>query len=371
MYLSSALVATSAFALHTAAFLIPLEVSNAVELGRPPFLNGPSEFELDCPGCPFFGVEDTAEVQYDIENKILLDFALDTTDGLTINGDALPTPFSKDPVLSFRLTAPQIRVQDGQKTSPLHLDFAWAERELSPSNRMPKHGHGFSMFQFELTITALNGHPVKVDTVLVHVLRLFNKKTKIVKISTIPFNDTPGATTCDTSSKWSICRIRAIIAARIQAMLNAAKTHTQAAKGWVKGQGKGCPGKFGHPGGHRGGPPFMHHEHGQASQGGHHYHHNHNAHRFGRLLHQVLRFFVIPALLGVIGGLMASAIGMLVGQFLVFLWIRFHRGGRRGNVRAVEIVIEDDEKDALIIDGEINPPQYEDVEASVDEGEKK
>jgi hypothetical protein len=71
MYLSSALVATSAFALHTAAFLIPLEVSNAIELGKGPLITGPNTFELDCPGCPFFGIEDTSEVQYDVENKIV------------------------------------------------------------------------------------------------------------------------------------------------------------------------------------------------------------------------------------------------------------------------------------------------------------
>lgn len=67
---------------------------------------------------------------------------------------------------------------------------------------------------------------------------------------------------------------------------------------------------------------------------------------------------------------MASAIGMLVGQFVAFLWIRYHRGGRRGNVRAVEVVIEEDEKDALIIDDEVAPPQYEDVEAAAVEDEK-
>jgi len=153
-------------------------------------------------------------------------------------------------------------------------------------------------------------------------------------------------------------------------MFEAAKARAHAAKGWVKGQGKGCRGKFGHRGGHRGGPPGMHHEHGQAAHGGHHHHH-HPAHRFGRLLHQTLRFFVVPALLGVIGGLLASAIGMFAGQFIAFLWIRYHRGGRRGTVRAVEIVIEEDEKDALIVDDEVAPPQYEDVEAIIVEDEKK
>lgn len=391
MYLSSALVAASAFALHTSAFLLPLEVSKAAEQARYPLTSGPNRLELDCPGCPFFGIEDTAEVQPDVENKIvstclsnlsplhanhllpqLLDFGIDAKDSLTINNHTLPTPYADTPG-SYHLTAPQTRIQDGQKTLPIQLDFAWEELPPVTSERNPK----LSMQSYQLTILGLAGHPIKVDTVAVHVLRAPGQ-TMIARISTIPFNETPGATTCDTSSKWSICRLRAIVAARMQAMVAAAKGRAQAAKGWFKGHGngKGCSGKFGHRGGHNGGhnggPPFMHHEHGQAAQGGHHHHHQHrHGHHLGRLLHQTLRFFVIPALLGVIGGLMASAIGMLVGQFVAFLWIRYHRGGRRGNVRTVELVIEEDEKDALIIDDEITLPQYEDVEAAVVEDEKK
>lgn len=71
MHLPSALVAASAFALHTAAFLIPLEVSNAVDQAKSLLITGPNTFELDCPACPFFGIENTAEVQHDVKNKIV------------------------------------------------------------------------------------------------------------------------------------------------------------------------------------------------------------------------------------------------------------------------------------------------------------
>lgn len=50
------------------------------------------------------------------------------------------------------------------------------------------------------------------------------------------------------------------------------------------------------------------------------------------------------------------------------MWARFHRGGQRGNIRIVEVAVEDDEKDALII--EELPPQYSDVEAVIVEDEK-
>lgn len=283
---------------------------------------------------------------------------------MTINKQSILPQSASDAPTSFALTAPQIRVEDGQQTRPIQLDFAWERLQPITSEANPD----LSILPIQFTILGLQGYPVKVDTVAVHLLQSPGQ-TSIAKISKIPFKDTPGATTCDPTSKWSICRLRAIIIARMQAMFEAAKARAHAAHGWVKGQGKGCRGKFGHRGGHRGGPPNMHHEHGQAAHGGHHHHHH--AHRFGRLLHQTLRFFVIPALLGVIGGLVASAIGMLVGQFITFLWIRYHRGGQRGTVREVEIVLEEDEKDALIVDEDIAPPQYQDIGAAVVEDEKK
>jgi hypothetical protein len=67
---------------------------------------------------------------------------------------------------------------------------------------------------------------------------------------------------------------------------------------------------------------------------------------------------------------MASAVGMLVGQVLVYLWFRFHRGGQRGNIRIVEVAVSEDEKDALVEAGDL-PPQYEDVEAVIVEGAKE
>jgi hypothetical protein len=73
MYLSA--LAASAFALHASAFLVPLEISNAAEQAKSDlssfFAPAPNTLQLDCPGCPFFGIEDTAQVQPNVENKIV------------------------------------------------------------------------------------------------------------------------------------------------------------------------------------------------------------------------------------------------------------------------------------------------------------
>ena len=59
----------------------------------------------------------------------------------------------------------------------------------------------------------------------------------------------------------------------------------------------------------------------------------------------------MPILIGVAFGMAASAVGMLVGQTIVFLWMKF-----RGNKRETMYQrLETDEKD--------EPPAYQDVAA--------
>lgn len=126
--------------------------------------------------------------------------------------------------------------------------------------------------------------------------------------------------------------------------------------GHFRGKFGGHHGHHGEEGHHRG--HFGHRQHGHHSR----------FHRVGRMIHQALRFVVIPALLGIIGGLMASAIGMLVGQFIVYLWLRFRRNHYRQTSHIVEVIVHDDEKDALM--QEDLPPQYEDVEGLTVDDEK-
>ncbi|EXJ60947.1 hypothetical protein A1O7_05100 [Cladophialophora yegresii CBS 114405] len=403
MHIAPALVA-GCLALEASAFLVPLEVSEAAQQAKSELASllatTGHTVDLHCPGCPYFGVEDSEQPKEDVENEIRLEFDMDSEQGLTINGIPI---FSSDPSnspTSYIVTAPQIRVEDGQKTDPVQLDFAWERLPPISSAEEPE----ISILPLRFTILGLEGHPVKVDTIAIELLHT-SDQTSIARILTIPFEDTPGAQTCNTTSKWSLCRLRAIIVARLQTIMEAAKARASSAtkawasannsedqpkdKGCGRGRGKG-PGMFGgrpphgfggpHRGSHGGphggppngfhGPPHRgaHGPHGPHHHGQHFAHHR--FHRFGHMLHQTLRFFVIPAILGVIGGLMASAIGMLVGQCISYLWIRFHRGGVRGNatardIRVVEIVLDEEEKDALIIDEEAmdTPPEYTDVES--------
>ena len=258
--------------------------------------------------------------------------------GLEINEAVVWT--NQRPKFPGVVDAALIRTSDSASSRPLHLDYAF---EVLPLHRSHKDG-GIITVQF--TILSMDGTPVSVDSVKLDINEALGQFC-IGKITTVPFEDSPGA-----GCKTTVCRLRAIVSARVKQMLAAAKARAHAAGGWVRG---GCRGKK--IGGMRENPqkgtrPHAHHHHGHR-----------RFHRLRKILRQTFRFFVIPALLGVVGGLMASAIGMLVGQAIVYTWFHFHRRGQRGNIRVVEIAVQDDEKNALIDDEQ--PPQYEDVEAIV------
>lgn len=70
---------------------------------------------------------------------------------------------------------------------------------------------------------------------------------------------------------------------------------------------------------------------------------------------QGISFVIIPMMAGIAFGVVASAVGMLVGQLVVFLWAKF-RPAREVSYEAVE----DMEKDDL--------PAYQDVENKGENG---
>lgn len=62
------------------------------------------------------------------------------------------------------------------------------------------------------------------------------------------------------------------------------------------------------------------------------------------LARHLFTFVLLPVIVGVAVGMTASAIGMLVGQAVVFLWMRYRRSGRQGTYEAVQ---SEDKEDGL------------------------
>lgn len=333
---------------------------------------------LECPGCPYAAAhredrdagpvnEGIAWIQ-NVENSIHLEF--DTHEnGLQVNGHPI-YPF--EAALQARSTlvkATQIRKDTHERSVDFPLNFvADASAPVtSPDN------DGIQLISIEFTILGLNGIPVKVPTISIKLIKTPHNEYVITQLLVVPFHKTPGAKTCESSTSWSLCRVKAILAAHLKSMIEAAKERCHKMQAWIEQRPKGCKGKRPHASGphphddhenkHHHNPEDHppHHHHNNNQLGGHGKHHKY--HRVGHMLHQMVRFFVIPAFLGIIGGLAASAIGMLVGQAIVFFWVRTYRNGQRGPLRArqEEIIIVEGEKDGLLEEVEEALPEYTDI----------
>lgn len=251
--------------------------------------------------------------------------------------------------------AHQLKADSAEKSVDIQLSFVV---EVLPSIPSP-HKDEISLIPVEVTILKMNEIPVKVDTIALKLIKTPQDSYAIVQTEQIPFETTPGAETCKGARPWALCRVRAIIADKVRKVVEASKEKVNKVHGWVKDKTSGC-------GNHRNssGRP---HPHGRHPRPPHwiqrHGHHNHRFSQLSHTIHQTLRFFVVPALLGIIGGLAASAIGMLVGQAIVFLWFRTYRNGQRGSLRICEQdVTTFEEQDGLLKSAE-TVSQHEDTRA--------
>lgn len=194
---------------------------------------------------------------------------------------------------------------------------------------------GVDLLDVRFTVLDLETHPVPVDTVAITLIQdpkgeLYIAKTEIEKTAPVP-----------ERLSWKKCQgkpkcLQELLVARVRSLLAAAKERVlgMASKASRKGCGKhkGMMDPMGHRGPHKhhgeigleglkhfGPRPHHHHGHFDPENADRLPHHSALAHTFSR----VVRFIVVPAILGVLAGLTASAIGMLVGQAVVFLWQRY------------------------------------------------
>lgn len=97
-----------------------------------------------------------------------------------------------------------------------------------------------------------------------------------------------------------------------------------------------------------------HHAHGKdAAQTKHvHVHHRSWLHGLAVGIKRVFSFILFPILVGIAFGVTASAVGMLIGQLVVLLWMRYRRSSTS---EATYERLGSDEKEGL--------PAYEEVES--------
>lgn len=300
------------------------------------------QIDLPCSRCPFPEISADGEVNWieEVDTTLSLAFTTDGENLLVNDHQILPPPTSQAP---WNINAVQRRASDGLETTPITLGFAF---ELVPMESS-RHSEWLARF----TVLDLAGHPVPVDTIAIGLAKLDGQGLLIVG-TRIEHSDADPLSWKQCGGKPSC--LKRLIIARIQALIASAKARVMRpfAKGCHRRPRPDTPAIHGSSISNEADVPPRHHRH----------HHHRYRHGWQRTFSRVVRFIFLPAVLGVLAGLAASAIGMLVGQVAVFLWLRYRRGGSH---HAIPSPV-DMEKEALMTDAiKEELPPYRDEELGV------
>lgn len=257
------------------------------------------------------------------------------------------------------ITATQRRVQDGAESEPIPVGYAL---EVMPV-AVPADEPSLRLFSLRFTVLDLAGHPVPLDTVAISLIQDAEGNLAIAK--------TEVEDTAPSDDSWKQCHgkpscLRKLLFDRMRALLASAKSRFRGMASNLSGS-KSCRRPI-RPFGHSRLPhdrfdpnDFPMKEHAGHPHSPHHMHHG----GWERTASQLIRFIVIPAILGVLAGLTASAVGMLVGKLIVSLWSRYRRGSSFQSSSSLEDGTEV-EKEGLIESSGDLPPAYTD-DGSMDE----
>ncbi|KAF7596782.1 hypothetical protein BBP40_012381 [Aspergillus hancockii] len=307
--------------------------------------------DLLCTECPFREVTENGKVSWTdgFQTALSLNFSIE--DGVLLaNGRQIFPP--PPPTV---ITAVQHRLSDGEESEPIPLGYA-VEMLPLPS---PPH-ESVDLVAVRFTVLDLDSHPVPLNTVAINLLHDPEGNLYIVK--TDIEDNTPNRVS------WRRCRgkpkcLRRLLFNRIRTLFAAAKARVLGIMGPKPHCGRPRPHSH-HDGFGPGGMPFEPEAEGRPEHP-HHHHMHHGGHHgsFERTASRVVRFIVIPAALGVLAGLAASAVGMLVGQLVVFMWQRYRRSDREETLEQGTT----SEKQGLMSEAADElPPAYTDEEASAE-----
>jgi hypothetical protein len=278
-----------------------------------------------------------------------LDFLVEDSRMLA-NGRQIFPPAPPTPILAIQQN------EDGKHSDAVPVGYAL---EIMPVPHGPHDEPGYDLIDLRFTVLDVEDHPVPVDTVAISFIQtpqgeIFIARAGIEKTTPITkhtsWRECHGKTKC--LQELLMTRIRGLLAGAKNRVMGLAKSGRKGCHGKSKGNTMGHHDPHGPHDHHEEGsdgmhfpppPPFGeenfeaeefgpggHHGHGHGHAHGfsdngrprpHHHHGHHSA--FARTFSRVVHFIVVPAVLGVLAGLTASAVGMLVGQAVVFLWQRY------------------------------------------------
>lgn len=376
----NSLLSAGAFSLAAQAFLVVPEINSLPEIESkvPATLNTNSQnINLDCANCPFAldslrngAHEWTADVASDVEMKIV-------SAGNTLKFNDVPFFPLQNPTLPPTLFVSQ-KKKDGQTSTMkgfegnLRLSYSIEYNE--------KQFEDNSLVTILMTIMGLDGQMIKVDNIEIKAIREADGKVSISpvcaesrtpannhqltlhSINTIPASpDSPDAKCEDILCRVFTKLITGMKKAKTSAKGAAHKMKCFCVKCFHKLAGHKHHHKGPHHEVHKGGKAGVPHRrpdgtmelptHIQFKPAGHHAPHHHHSFlgKMALVLRTTVKVVFVPILIGVAFGMAASAMGMLVGQAIVFLWMKFRRTPETGAYERIDT----DEKDA--------PPAYQDA----------
>lgn len=344
----------SAAVLGANAFLVVPEVEVEAIASEPEFAglhpleshsSQQQNVDLLCTECPFREVTENGKVSWTdgFQTALSLNFSIEDGTLLANGRQIFPPP---PPTV---ITAVQRRLSDDQESEPIPLGYAV---EMLPLPSPPE--EPIDLVAVRFTVLDLDSHPVPLNTVAISLLH--DPEGNLYMVKTDIEDNTPNRVS------WRQCRgkpmcLKRLLFNRIRALFAAAKARMLGVMGPKPQCGRPRPP---HP--HHDGMPFPPQVEGHVGRPGHPHHHHmhHGPHgNWERTASRVVRFIVIPAALGVLAGLAASAVGMLVGQVVVFLWQRYRRSDREESLEQGTT----SEKQGLMTESTDDlPPAYSDEE---------
>ncbi|KAI1500628.1 hypothetical protein F5X99DRAFT_230867 [Biscogniauxia marginata] len=315
------LIAAAGLAASANALLLPPEISasdNDIVTTLPvpsdvnldvPMIAEAQSLKLKCPGCPVRtahrkGQSGEGSINTHIPSHLELDFSIDSSNGadrLLLNGFEL-YPHS-NPFVEMLAAPLQPDVPDRRKKLPSHFKGP-RPRDIQPlgfglqtSSVATSEEDALELVNVELQIIEVGN--VFVDTipnVQVKLVKTLSGKLMIGAIETTDSETLRNPMDKQEECATMLCKWKAMVMQKISQFRKS----------------KGCGG-------------FLSHAKGSSQPEGSQPDHSQPTHRWGLLLKNIASHILIPVAIGIMAGVTASMLGMLVGTFVVFFWRTFIR----------------------------------------------
>jgi len=356
------LFTTGALALTANAFLVPIEVAEAVQIAKAlanTIIPSEQSVNVDCSTCPLAVKDSRTGLNIRLENAPKSDLQLtfstsEDRQSLSLNGvNFFPATYNNlaHPVKTKQVIKPGEVVTSNIQPFDGELGLSYS-LEVKPDIVE----EGLVLTPLYMQILGLDGKMINVDTIIIPILKMSNGDLALAEIKTTPSPVNPGEDQCTTI----MCRIRAILMGKLQAArlaaIKAMEKMRGAKNGCMRKLGFKVPAPAAQPAPKKGpkvhgGPekfkgkvpakdaaPGEEHEHKHGHGGKPHgpKKNHHGKKSFWCSVKRVLRHIVLPVFIGIAAGMAASAVGMVIGQLVIMLWARYRRASGRGTYAAVE-----------------------------------